>query len=79
MNKLIELCFAKDGGIVVFENIKDIETKMHKRLIELGFVKGTKINVIKKTKELILVGIRGFSISLDYKLCEKIFVWEATN
>lgn len=47
----------------------------HKRFCELGFCSGMKIAVLRKTKNLLLVGALGCCFSIDRVLSEKIVVY----
>lgn len=61
-----------------FAYILDIEVhgKELKRLLELGFVNKTKINVVCVAPKGFtwLVAIRGYLLALDKKICEQIKV-----
>ena len=76
MGKLVNLDNLNVGQGAVIEGFKDIELRKAKRLVELGFVKGTKIVLIKRTKDVFLVGIRGFSMALDKKIANQIYCVE---
>lgn len=73
--KIMKLSDIKQDGSAVLESIDKIEEKKQKRLLELGFVEGTKIKVLKKSKGLLLIGVRGYSIALDQEITDKINVW----
>ena len=45
--KIMKLSDIKQDGSAVLESIDKIEEKKQKRLLELGFVEGTKIKVLK--------------------------------
>lgn len=81
MANIYDLTKTKSGEVVVLNKIEGIELKTHKRLIELGFVSGTKIKVIKVNKQakLILIGLRGFTLSMDFLIASKIFVYGENN
>ena len=72
MENLKPLTDLKQGDIANIACIK----KRHKRLIELGFFDGAKIEVLKTNKlsKLMLVGIRGFCLCLDFNLASRVFV-----
>ena len=53
-----------------------MQEEKHKRLLELGFIKGTRVEIIKRTKDALLIGIRGYVIALDKDVAGCIFVWE---
>ncbi len=72
MKKVSDL---KQGQIGVIEKIENIEIKKHKRLIELGFINGEKIECIKKSKDTMLVAVRGCSLAIDKNIADCIFVW----
>ena len=76
MENLCYLNQIEQGSLCVIHDKVGLDLARHKRLIELGFVNGTKLKVIKNSKKakILLVGLRGFSISLDYDLAEKIRV-----
>ena len=73
--KIMKLSDIKQDGSAVLESIDKIEEKKQKRLLELGFVEGTKIKVLKKSTGLLLIGVRGYSIVLDKEITDKINVW----
>ena len=64
------------GGVCVIEQIAGLEQAVHKRLIEMGFVKNAKVSVIKNKPKakLMLISIRGYLLSLDYNLAQKVQV-----
>lgn len=74
--ELVKLIDVKQGEKVCFCNIDNMQEDKHKRLMELGFVSGTKIEVLKKTKGVSLVGLRGFAVALDKEILSKIKVWK---
>lgn len=76
MNNLIKLCDVKVGEVVVLHQILGVENRLHKRLVELGFVKGSKILVIKKSKDVLLVSVREVAFGIDSSLAKFINVWE---
>ena len=61
----VKLCELKTGDKAVLSRIEGVEISRHKRLIELGLVGGAKIEVLKKEKNIMLVGVRGYALSLD--------------
>lgn len=76
MENLKPLTDLKQGDIANIACIKNLDEKRHKRLIELGFFDGAKIEVLKTNKlsKLMLVGIRGFCLCLDFNLASRVFV-----
>ena len=76
MNKELNLSQINDNSLVVITKIEGLDLKIHKRLIELGFVLNTKIKIIKNNKKskIMLVGLRGYVLSLDFFIASKIFV-----
>ena len=65
---------AKDKAIIF--KILDFDIKQKNRLIEMGFVKNQKIEVVKnfkKTKTMIVL-VRGYTLALDYFLAKNIIV-----
>lgn len=73
--KIMKLSDIKQDGSAVLESIDKIEEKKQKRLLELGFVEGTKMKVLNKSKGLLLIGVRGYSIALDKEITDNINVW----
>lgn len=70
------------AGCYCFINtISGLDLHKHKRLIELGFISGTKVMVLKNSKssKTMVIGIRGYTLSIDYMLAEKILVWESMH
>jgi len=78
---IYDLTKTKSGELVVLKEINGLEVKTHKRLVELGFVSGVKIKVIKINKQakLVLIGLRGFTLSMDFLIASKIFVYGENN
>ena len=76
MAKLVTLDLVREGAVAVIDKLNVSELKIYKRLLELGFVKGTKLEVIKKTKQVLLVGIRGYTLAIDKKITEQIDCFE---
>ncbi len=64
----------RQEGVVC--EIYGIERAKHKRLVELGFVFGEKVVILKKNKNLVIVGIRGYSLCLDKRLSGSIKVFK---
>ena len=75
MAKLTKLKDLKNNKCVI-SNIQNMQEEKHKRLLELGFIKGTRVEIIKRTKDTLLIGIRGYVIALDKDVAGCIFVWE---
>ena len=77
MENFVKLNSLKNGEKTIVYNIINFDEKMNYRLIELGFVKGEKIEIIKNFKKAknMLIVIRGYVLSLDYSLAEKIIVY----
>lgn len=71
----MQLCDLNKGqsGEVVGLGLKGQHLK---RMVELGFVKGTlvKIEAIAPKKRTILVGIRGYTLALSEDICKNVFV-----
>lgn len=78
MSKLISLINLKVNKKSVVKKVDDFDQKFKCRLIELGFVNGEKVVVLKnfKNNKTLLVLVRGSVFALDYNLAEKIFVYE---
>ena len=76
MENLVKLCEVRENQEVVLCEVEGVEIKKAKRLIELGFVKQAKIYLLKKTKGLILVGIRGSYIAIDEEIAKGIKVFK---
>ena len=73
----MRLCDVENLKCCVLSEIRGLEIAKHKRLVELGFVQGTKIEILKNSRKAktMVIGIRGYTISIDYLLAENIFVW----
>lgn len=56
------------GERAVITGIDGLNIKRIKRLYELGFAKNEVVEVLKKNKNIILVGIRGYAICLDKEI-----------
>ena len=54
--------------------IKVINSNLKLRLMELGFIKGTLIKIIYKSKDYIVVDIRDYKIALNNNICKDIEV-----
>ena len=54
--------------------IKKINSNLKLRLMELGFIEGTAIKIIYKTKDFIVVDIRDYKIALNNNICKNIEV-----
>ena len=78
MENIIELIKLKGGQSSAVYSVNEFDKKMNRRLIELGFVKNEKIEVIKNLKKSksMLIAIRGYVLSLDYIIAEKVLVWK---
>ena len=63
-----------EAGIV--SNIISSDSKFKRRLLELGFVEGVKVRVISESilKEVILVELLNYTISLRRDLAKKILI-----
>jgi len=62
--------------VCVIDSLFDLKQDLHKRLIEMGFVTGAKISVIKNKKraKIMLISIRGYLLSLDYFIAQRVSV-----
>ena len=75
MSKVVNLSLLKTKTKARVLGVKNLETSLHKRLIELGILQGEKIEVLKNSKNnLLLIGTRGYSLSIDCRIAEKISV-----
>ena len=74
MTNIVSLSSLIEKERCVISKIEQIEVAKHKRLIELGFVKDEKLEVLKKNKNLMIVGLRGYSLCLDCSLAASIKV-----
>ena len=78
MENIVKLSSLKEKETSVIFLVEEIEQKMNRRLIELGFVKNEKVEVIKNLKKgkNMLISIRGYVLSLDYFIASKIMVYK---
>ena len=74
MKSEVLLSSLKERDACVLTGINNIEKTKHKRLIELGFVYGEKLEVLKKNKNFLIIGIRGYCLCLDFSLANSISV-----
>lgn len=71
------LCDLTVGEKTVVKKVEMVDKKICARLIEMGFVKNQKIDVVKnfkKTKTMVVI-IRGCVLALDYNLAKSIMVY----
>ena len=73
----MNLSSLNEGQVSSIYKVEDINSKMNRRLIELGFVKNEKVEVIKNLRKAktMLICIRGYVLSLDYTVTNKVFIW----
>ena len=78
MNNIISLCDLKINKKTVVVKIEDFDNRLKCRLIELGFVKGERVIVLRKHKrnQVLIVVVRGCCFALDYNLAKNIMVYE---
>ncbi len=78
MENITSLDKIKTNGVAIICKIEGLEKRKHKRLLELGFTSKTKVKVIKKNNlaKLIMLGIRGYTICMDFNMAKCIFVVE---
>ncbi len=78
MVNIVKLSSLKEKEKSVIFLVEEINQKMNRRLIELGFVKNEKVEVIKNLKrgKNMLIAIRGYVLSLDYFIASKIMVYK---
>jgi len=78
MEKIVKLLELENGAHTAVYKVNEFDKKMNRRLIELGFVKNEKIEVIKNLKKSksMLISIRGYVLSLDYIIAERVMVWK---
>lgn len=67
----------KEGEKGAVLSISNLENRIVKRLIEMGFVHGEKIEVIRRLNGLIIVGLRSFALAIDSMLASKITIERA--
>ena len=79
MENTTKLSNLKQGDKCVIQKLDIQDTAKKKRMIELGFCSGLKVQILKTSKELMLVGVLGCSYSIDKDLASKIFVWKGSN
>lgn len=75
MEKIMPLFDVKPGRVGVLARIDGVEKNKHKRLIELGFYEGARLEVLVRRPNIAIVGVRGYAMSLDRTLMEKILVY----
>lgn len=78
MDRIVKLKDVKDGQKVVIQSIdNNLDKKLHKRLLELGVIKNSIVTIIKNSKltQLMCICVRGCTLSMDYSLAEKIYVY----
>ena len=81
MENIVKLSSLKSGNKTIIKNVDEINEKMNRRLIELGFVKNQKIEILKnfnKAKNM-LVCVRGCVLSIDYFIADKVVVYGGGN
>lgn len=77
MEKVVYLSSFQSGQKAIIKRVDEINQKMNRRLIELGFVKNQKIEILKnfnKAKNM-LVCVRGCVLSIDYFVANKVVVY----
>lgn len=73
--EIIKLSDARNGEECLIYKVDVQDNAKHKRLCELGFCAGLKVFVLKKTKNMMLVGALGCCFSIDKTLASRIFVY----
>lgn len=73
--EIIKLSEVRSGEECLIHKVEVEDNAKHKRLCELGFCAGLKVYVMKKTKNMMLVGALGCCFSIDKTLAGKIFVY----
>lgn len=61
-----------DNACIMKVNVKDKDTKL--RLLELGFVKNTKVKIVYKQKDITVIKIRDYLIALTNDILNNIEV-----
>ena len=76
MENMVKLSALLEREKATICEVKVKDEKLKCRLMELGFVKGQKVQVVKNKKrdKTMLVAVRGALISVDYFIAENIFV-----
>lgn len=72
---IIKLSEAKEQKEYLIFKISIENISKHKRLCELGFCPGLKVLVMKKNKNLLMVGALGCCFSIDHDLSDNILVY----
>lgn len=74
--KRIRLSDLKEEKVGVVQGIVLCDIEKHKRLIELGFVSYTKVEMLKNDRRAksVVVGVRGYALALDYTIADGIWV-----
>lgn len=67
---LSELKIGHEGKIIGFNPA--CPTKIKRRLLDLGFIEGTKIRLVRKSmlNKVVLLELRGYVLSLQKKIAE---------
>lgn len=78
MENIVKLSSLKEKQKAVIYKLELKQEKICRRLIELGFVKNEKIEVVKNLRKgkTMLIAIRGFILSIDYFIAEGILIWQ---
>ena len=74
---MVNLADVRVGKCVEIDKIsQQAPTKIKRRLLDLGFTKGVKIRVLKKSllKEDILIEIRNFTLTIRRDIAQYILV-----
>lgn len=72
---IIKLSEAKPQKEYLIFKVTEIDMSKHKRLCELGFCPGLKVFVMKKNRNLLMVGALGCCFSIDRNLSDNILVY----
>lgn len=72
---ILKLSEARSGEECLIAKVDVQDESKHKRLCELGFCSGLKVFVLKKTKNMMIVGALGCCFSIDKTLAGKIYVY----
>ena len=72
----IILSILKEGQSAIINRVQEMDLKINRRLIALGFVKNQKILVVKNFKKSknMLVAVRGCCFTIDYSIADRVFV-----
>lgn len=62
--------------VAVIQGIVLCDVEKYKRLIELGLVNYTRVEMLKNNRKAksVVIGVRGYALALDYSIADAIWV-----